>query len=330
MRILTVVVILAAALWGGWWFIGSRAETRAVKAFFAAETAQGRTATYSSLGVEGFPNRFDLTVNDVALGDPAAGVTWRAPFAQVLALSYNPYHYIAALPHRQELQTPAGTFTLTSTKMEASVKFAAGLSFALREFIAVVQDPGLASSLGWSVKAQSLRLAARRLPSRKTAQEIGVEADQITPDAALKTRLDPAGALPAAVSQAYLDAEAGFDAPINRHIGRKPPHLTDLTVKDAHLSWGPMRLSLHGKLTVDASGRANGTLDIKAKDWRTLVPMAEGLGLIQPAQAPTLTNMLAELSKGSANPDEVEIPISLAQGWMSIGPLPLGPAPLLR
>jgi hypothetical protein len=330
MRILTALVILAAMLWGGWWFVGSRAETRAVKAFFAAQQAGGRLAEYSSLGVEGFPNRFDLTVNDIALGDRAAGVTWRAPFAQLLALSYNPYHYIAALPHRQELQTPDGDFTLTSSKMEASLKLAPGLAFALKEFIAVVNDPALSSSLGWKVAAKSLRVATRRLPGRKTAQEIGIAADRITPGDGLKALLDPAGKLPATLSQAYVDAEAGFDAPIDRHLGRRPPHLTDLRVKDAHLNWGPMLLSARGKLTIGADGVPEGRIMLKAKDWRGMVGIAVGLGLIRPEMAPTVTNMLAELAKTSPDPGTVELPLAFQSGRMSFGPLPLGPAPQLR
>lgn len=330
MRILTGLVLIAAALWSGWWFVGSRAEGQAARAFFASQRAQGKTATYSSLGVAGFPNRFDLTVNDIVLGDPAAGVTWRAPFAQLLGLSYNPYHFIAALPHRQQLETPSGTFTLKTRRFEASLRFVPGLAFALREFVAIADGPELDSSRGWSVTARSLRLASRQLPGRQTAQEVGLQADALTPDAGLKSIVDPQGTLPATMQQAYLDAELGFDAPIDRHIANRPPRLTDLRVKDAHVAWGPMLLSAQGNLTVNAQGQPEGRITLRAKDWRAMVDMAVATGLIRQQIAPTVRDMLAELSKTSGAPDTVDLPLAFHDGWMSIGPIPLGPAPKLR
>lgn len=330
MRILTGLVLGLFVLWGGWWFLASRTEHRAAVAFFADRRAEGLTADYSSLGVAGFPNRLDLTVNDVVLGDPARGITWRAPFAQLLALSYNPYHFIAALPHRQEVATPVGTFSITSTRMEASLRMVPGLAFALDEFVGVVEQPGLTASAGWQVTADSMRVATRRVPDRAVAQEIGAEADHITPNPALKAMLDPAGALPATLDQIYLDAEAGFDAAIDRHAATRPPHLTVLTLKDAHVGWGPMLLSATGKITVDADGAPDGRIAIRAKNWKGMVPVAVGLGLLRPELAQTVENMLAELAKGSPDPTVVELPLEFQKGWMSLGPLPLGPAPRLR
>lgn len=330
MRIMVGLVLGLFVLWGGWWFVASSAEHRAAMAFFADRRAEGLTADYSSLGVAGFPNRLDLTVNDVALGDPAAGITWRAPFAQVLALSYNPYHVIAALPHRQEVATPVGTFSVTSSRMEASLRMVPGLAFALDEVVAVMDHPGLTASSGWQVNADSLRLATRRVPGRAMAQEVGAEADHITPNPMLKAMLDPTDALPATLDQVYLDAEAGFDTVIDRHVFNQPPHLTDVTVKDAHISWGPMLLSATGKIAVDVDGVPNGRIMIRAKNWKGMVTVAVVLGLVRPELAPTVENMLTELAKGSPDPDVVELPLEVQKGWMSLGPLPLGPAPRLR
>ncbi len=330
MRILSILVVLAMLLWGGWWFVGATAEGHAARAFFAGQQAAGKTASYSSLEVLGFPNRFDLTVNDIALGDPAAGVTWRAPFAQIFALSYNPYHYIAALPHRQELQTPDGTLTLGSSKMEASLTLVPGLAFALREAILVIDRPDLGSSLGWQAAAATLRAAARRIPGRPLVQQLGLEIDSVVPNAAVEAMLDPKGALPATLDQIYLNAEAGFDAPIDRHLAARPPQLTELTLQDAHIGWGPLRLSAQGELTVAADGTPVGRITLTVKDWPAMIDAAVGLGLLRPEIAPTVHNMLAELATGSPDPDTVTLPLSFQQGFMSIGPLPLGPAPRLR
>lgn len=330
MRVMVGLVLGLFVLWGGWWFVASSAEHRAAVAFFADRRDEGLTADYSSLAVAGFPNRLDLTVQDVALGDPAAGITWRAPFAQLLALSYNPYHLIAALPHRQDIVTRIGTFSVTSDRMEASLRMVPGIAFVLDEIVAVADRPGLTASTGWQVTAASVRVATRRVPGRPLAQQIGVEADHIRPNPMLKAMLDPTGALPDAIDQVYLDAEAGFDSAIDRHSATRPPHLTDLNVRDAHITWGPMLLSATGKATVDAEGVPEGRITIRAKNWKGMVAVAVTLGLVRPELAPTAQNMLAELAKGSTDPDVIQLPLEFQRGWMSLGPLPLGPAPRLR
>jgi hypothetical protein len=329
MRFITIIVFALAALWGGWWFVGSTAEQRAVTAFFARQTAEGRVATYSGLAVEGFPSRFDLTVNDIALGDPAAGVTWRAPFAQLLALSYNPYHFIAALPHQQTLTTPDGTITVTSDEMRASLSFVPGLAFALDEIVVVTDKLGLTSSAGWGGTMDQFRFATRQMPDRRFAHEIGVEADRLTLSPAFKAQLDPNGELPATIEQIHLDAAAGFSAALDRHAARTKPRLTDLTIKESHLTWGDMVLSATGKLTFAADGTPEGRIDLRAKNWRAMIGAAAALGLIRPEMAPTWQNMLDTLAKSGGDPTTVDLPLEINKGWMSFGPLPLGPVPRL-
>lgn len=330
MRFLVALVFGLAVLWGGWWFIGSNAEGHAARAFFATQRAEGRTADYSSLSVVGFPSRFDLTVNDIALGSRKLGVTWRAPFAQVLALSYNPYHFITALPHHQTLDTPVGRFSINSTRMEGSVTFVPGLAFALNEVVGIIDHPSIGASEGWQVSAQKMSLATRRVPGRKTAQQIGLRIDKVTPDAALRARLDPQGARPATIAQMYLDATLDFARVIDRHALRKLPHPTSFEIRDGHITWGKMVLSARGKITIGANGWPEGKIDLRARNWQGLSQLLAGLGLIKPRVAPTIHKMLTELAKGSNDPTVIDMPLYVTKGWMSLGPLPLGPTPRFR
>ena len=89
-------------------------------------------------------------------------------------------------------------------------------------------------------------------------------------------------------------------------------------------------LSATGKVTVDAEGVPEGRITIRAKNWKGMVAVAVTLGLVRPELAPTVQNMLAELAKGSPDPDVVELPLEFQKGWMSLGPLPVGAAPRLR
>jgi Uncharacterized protein conserved in bacteria (DUF2125) len=40
--------------------------------------------------------------------------------------------------------------------------------------------------------------------------------------------------------------------------------------------------------------------------------------------------MLAALAQQGPNPNVLALPLTMADGWMTLGPFPLGPAPQLR
>ncbi|MDE3120385.1 MAG: DUF2125 domain-containing protein, partial [Paracoccaceae bacterium] len=75
------------------------------------------------------------------------------------------------------------------------------------------------------------------------------------------------------------------------------------------------------------TGVPDGKIDLRVQNWEGLPQILAGLGVIKPDVAPTVHNMLTELAKGSKDPTVIDLPLYFAKGWMSLGPLPLGPAP---
>ena len=62
MRALLAVILLAAGLWSAYWVIGSRSTLGAFESWFDARRAEGWVAEAGTLGVQGFPNRFDVVL----------------------------------------------------------------------------------------------------------------------------------------------------------------------------------------------------------------------------------------------------------------------------
>uniref|UniRef100_UPI00286B8E0E DUF2125 domain-containing protein n=1 Tax=Tabrizicola sp. TaxID=2005166 RepID=UPI00286B8E0E len=122
MRKLLWVLITLSALWSGYWFVGSSAVRNGAEQWFADQAAQGMTAENTGLSVSGFPNRFDLTVEGIRFADPKTGIGWEAPFAQVFAMTWKPWHIIAALPPEQTIRLPDQDIGLTSTGLRASAR----------------------------------------------------------------------------------------------------------------------------------------------------------------------------------------------------------------
>ena len=112
MRALLWIVLAAAGVWSGYWWVGSGAIEREVTAWFKQQALAGMEAQNDSVIVRGFPNRFDLTVEGLSLADPATGLGWKAPFVQVFSMTWKPWHLIAAMSPGQQIVLPDQTLSI--------------------------------------------------------------------------------------------------------------------------------------------------------------------------------------------------------------------------
>lgn len=331
MRRLLVIALLAAGLWGGYWFIGSSALERGMIAWFDVRRATGWTADYASLNTAGFPSRFDTTITDLALADPEGALRWEVPLIQILALSYRPNHIIAVLPPAHTLTGPTGPVTITSDDMRGSVVFAADTALTLDHSAFVTQNVALQGDGDWSIALTEARLATRQTLATPNAHDIGFEAMGLTPSGTLRRSFDPGNTLPATVETLKLNATAQFDAPWDRFaLDGPPPQITRLDLKLAQATWGKLDLRAEGSLSVDDQGIPTGRITLTATNWRAMLAMAVDAGLLPPDMAETVERGMALLAGLSGTPDTLSAPLSFQNGLVSFGPVPLGPAPRLR
>lgn len=329
MRKLLGLVIAAAVLWGGWWFVGSRGLEQAFSTWFEARRAEGWQAEYSDLKVAGFPNRFDTTFNDLRLADPDTGLAWEAPFFQILALSYKPHHVIAAWPDTQLIATPREKITVTADKMLGSIVFKPGTALELDRSAIELKEFKLTSDKGWWVLFPVANFATRTVPMRENAHEVSFLSNKMRPSADLVETLEVAG-LPEEFQALHLDAELVFDAPWDRMaIEAARPQLTALNLSMLEAEWGDLQLQAAGKLTVDGMGVPSGKITIRATNWRDMLHIAVATGALPQGVADTLESGLAALAGLSGNPKTLDVPLTFRDARISLGPIPLGPAPLL-
>lgn len=330
MRALLVAVLIAAAAWSGYWFVGAQVMERTANGWFADQTARGLVAERADLTVAGFPNRFDMTVTAPRFEDPDSGLGWTAPFLQVFMMSWKPWHIIAALPQEQTLRLPGQDVMITSTRLQASVVAVPGTDLALDRTTLIGDGVALQSSLGWTGSATSARLATRRAPDSATAHEIGVELATITPDATFRMALQQGSTLPEVIDLLRIDAVADLTAPLDRHAQTTAPLLAKLSLREGLLRWGDLVISAAGDVVPNADGQAEGRIDIRIAKWRELVPVLVATGLVTTDAAPTVARALELLAQQGDDPDILNLPLAFQQGRMSLGPLPLGPAPYLN
>lgn len=336
MRWLLGFAAVLTALWCGYWFVGKTVIEREATAFLAAQEAEGRRAETTALSVGGFPNRFDLTAEGIDFADPAQGRSWQAPFLQVFAMTWKPWHLIAAFPETQTIGLPGETLTVTSDGLMASARTEPSLALSLAEARVATHALTVASSAGWTAGLGESAAALRATPGQPASYDLGVQLTRFVPDPRIKEALAqvvlpglPASDLPEEIERLHLDARLGLSAPLDRQAGQTNPRLQSVDLRDLSLVWGALALTARGQVAPDAQGYAAGRIEVSVTNWDRLPPLLVAAGLVKPEIAPTIASLLRALAADGGDPTTLTLPLLLEDGQMSVGPLPLGPAPLL-
>lgn len=323
MRGLMGIALVLAGLWGGWWLVGSRGVEAAATRWFAEQTAMGHEAGYEALTVRGFPSRFDLTVTAPQLADPARGIGWRAPFAQVFAMSWKPWHLIAALPGGQVITTPYQEVTLDADRLMASLLLVPGMDLTLSEAViegsALHLSPALGQVQGLDRSVASIRADETRANGYRLG--LALRGLQLGPD------FKPAGGPAPLIEAVQLDARIVLSAPLDRFSAQSNPSLRLVDLAEMRIEWGGMKLLGKGSLSRDATGYAEGRIDLRVENWPLLPPVLVAFGVITPDFSPVLEHGLEVMAAQGANPNTVVLPLVAKGGRLNLGPMPLGPAP---
>ena len=329
MRKLMFLLVLLTVLWSGYWFAGSSMIRGAAEEWFAAQAAGGMTAEKTALTVAGFPNRFDLSAEGITFADPASGIGWDAPFAQVFAMTWKPWHIIAALPPTQVVTLPDQTITIASEGLRASgrVRPAGNLPLAM----AIAESGAIlaTSSQGWTAGADTAVLSLGAAAGKANAYDIAVDIAGLAPDPALLQQLVAGGDLPPAIAEIRLRATATLTAELDRHAGDTSPRLAAVDLTDTLVTWGDVLLTATGSIAPDDQGYAAGRIAFSVTNWRKMMPMLVASGSVKPELARTVETMLDGLARQTGDAEVLKLPLVMKDGWMSMGPLPLGPAPVL-
>lgn len=333
MRKLLAVILIAMAGWSGYWFVAAQSAKSGFAAWFEDRRADGWVAEYGTLTVRGYPNRIDTVFDALTLADPETGLAWDAPTFRLFALSYRPNHVIAVWPPDQTLATPLEKLRLTNRDMRASLVLESDTDLALRRTTLTAEDLAITRI----DTQETTAIAALTLAAEKVAVDaapryrLGVQADGLAPSLPWRAQLDPRDALPDRFEALRADFFVTFDKPWNRSaIEEARPQPGRIEVRLAEARWGKLELQLAGELSVDKAGQPDGTLMIKARNWRDILQLAVNSGALGEGFASTLEDGLSLVAGLAGNPQTLDIPLDFRRGRVFLGPVPLGPAPVIR
>ena len=329
MKRMLVVILVCCVAYSAYWVVGSRGAQSGIAAWFKDRRGEGWQAEYADLTLRGFPNRFDSTLTAPVLADPDSGLMWQAPFLQLFALSYRPNHVIAVWPNSQRFATPTQTYDITSSDMRASLVLLPETNLPLdrvrfvSDTIEITSDSGARTALG------GVQMAISRVQTTTQTYRFTVNADGLVPP--LPAGLAVNTPLPDHLDTLRGDITVAFSRPWDiTAISASRPQPTHIDLKLAEAKWGGLELQFAGTLDVDAAGQPSGKITVKARNWRDIVQLAVGLGWLPSGLAKRLEQGLSLASGLSGNAETLDIPLSFGGGLVSLGPIPIGPSPVLR
>jgi hypothetical protein len=277
----------------------------------------------------GFPARLGVSVAALHLDDPASGFRWQLPQLDLAAPVWAPLDWQAQAALPQWLTLAGQRFELTGDSAAAAARFGLGPDLPLRGAGLHLAAPSLRAEA-----ATGPSLAAQRLDVDVTSQDdpgsyqVTARLDALALPPGLVKTLAPGAQLPDLIERLSVEASVAFVQPLAA-LAQTGPKLRSVSLTEAALVWDGHRLSASGGVTVAPDGTLAGTITLAVSDWPVWLDLALAAGLVPPERKPMLASMAGYLAKQS--PDgAVRVPLSFANGWMSLAALPLGPAPKLR
>ncbi|MDX8349908.1 DUF2125 domain-containing protein [Cognatiyoonia sp. IB215446] len=324
---LIIWTLILVLLYGGYWFGVTRTLDQVIRNGLTQARAQGWQVEFETLETSGFPGDFDLKGSDIDIVAAGNVWAWQAPNLRLSAPSLQPTRLAAELPNTQTLHLGDQSFQIESDVLEltAATQFNMALQFDAAHITA--KETRIRADAGWQAGLDNAIGAVTATPNQDRTYDLDVTASGITFPISVVQQVDPTGTLANVVDQLALDAAVTLDRTLDRHAFADPndqPVLERIVLHQFDMRWGDIGLQASGAFDVDATGAPDGRITFRTAEWQTIIDLCVAMGAIDRGVAPTLSNM----ARGMVNADGVlVVPINFSDGFMSMGLLPLGPAP---
>jgi hypothetical protein len=314
-----------AVVWSGYWAAGTYAIRQAAQRGIEQAAAQGNVVS-PDVVTGGFPTAFDVTLQELDLGNPETGLRWQTPDLRLQAALWRPWHLVALLNDEHRVLLHSETLTLSLNDGRASMTVTPDTSLTLSQLALSLTQPVIQSSNAWRGAGDLAEVHVNLLaePANSYAVALNITNVQLDPAIMAATGLD------GTIAKVALDGTVSFAAPLDRFAGDRPPQITALRLSPATLEWGDVLATATGGIAADADGVAEGRIDVTIKGWRKLIPALVGAGAITPSMAPTVEGFLNAIAAQGGDPETLTVPLIYQNGVGTFGPLPLGPAPRMN
>lgn len=329
MRLVKIAIVLAL-LWSGYWYAAGYGLRSGIAGWFTAQQARGWQADYAEMSSSGYPLHHVTTLTSPALADPGTGTAWQADWLDLQSPAIWPGQQTLRFADTpQRLSYYDQTSVIEAQNMVTALRLHPGVALAL-DSMALTSGPWVVTDDNGKVaQANSLTASMIQTDDPQTYDFLA-DAQQFSPGTSLRHLAGNAASLPPAFETLKLDMSVTFDRVWDRSaLENSRPQPRAITLRLVDLHWGALRLLAAGQVTVDETGLPTGEVTLKADNWREMLAMAEATGAI-PAQAVSPAERVLNLLAGiGGNPNALDVTLGFRNGFVTLGPVPLGPAPRL-
>ena len=329
MRKLVWITMLVTAAWCAWWITASIGMRASIAAWLETRTAEGWQAETSGITGGGFPGTLRAGLTDLTLADPQAGIAIETAALDISARAWWPGDVSVMLDDGPILlASPLGRSTLTMDGSVMSLNLHPGTALELEALGWTAGAWNLANASGTVVQAQDLTLTITQ--TQGATYELLAQASGFAPGDAIRKQLRMANTIPPTFDSLQLKATVTFDTEWDSSaLDKRRPQPRNISLHLAEARWGDLKLNFAADLVVDVNGTPEGTLAIQAQNWRAMLDLAEAAGKLSRARRQQSEGILQALAQASGNPKTLDVTLSLGDGAIKLGFIPLLPSPRL-
>ncbi|WP_299895544.1 DUF2125 domain-containing protein [uncultured Ruegeria sp.] len=329
MRLIRVLIFVTIA-WSAYWFVAGYGLRSAITGWFDQQEARGWQADFSDVATAGYPTHHMTRLNNPALADPVNGTAWSADWIEFKSPAIWPGRQVLRFADTpQRLSYFDQTSTIVADELLAELQLQPGVSLVLEKMALTAGAWSVTENTTTLASGDTLSLMMEQTPVSE-AYAITARADGFTPGEKLRALMHSANSLPQSFETLELDMVTTFDKVWDRSAledSRPQPVAIDLRLVE--IKWGELRLFATGDLDVDAQGIPTGEIAVKAENWRDMIAMANAAGALPDQAVNPVTRALNFLAGLGGNPNALDLQLNFRDGFVALGPLPLGPAPRL-
>ncbi|WP_421782947.1 DUF2125 domain-containing protein [Kiloniella litopenaei] len=321
-----VLCVLFIGFSVAFWFWAANQMETSLNRWSEKQRSRGFEISHGPLSISGFPFLVQADLKDPQIKSPD-GWHWQTPRLSAEATPWSPLsmtvdlsteHIIDGLPNNHPAITIKSSYAKSTAQLTLegellNARLQADKLVVTRESHHPLTITTLDTTLG-PLKPASTQNPLQEFNILIKAQDINHPELDKTPLKGPITQLNIDGTLYGAIPKAKLKKAL--------HIWRDTGGF--LSLHDMSLRWGPLLMDAKGKMTVDSLLRPSGQLDSRIEGAGAVVKKLEKTGLINKGQSFGIKLSLAALGKtNERGRHEINVPLVMQDGWLSIGPVTL-------
>lgn len=327
------------------WFVFVHQTQRAIEQWADTQRENGVEVTWQSLKFTGYPFRVDVQIGDPQLivRQPNRVATWKPPLLTFKFSSIAPREIDFASPGTHNLHVTSDDQTWSAVIDAETLQGQA------------IFPPGDYRR----IERLTVRFAGMSVTANDSAEPVTIDRGNFDATRHRATPVDPQAVRPQGVSFEFNLAAQDIRLPpdllkanaletldpligafstkvlVNGELDSGSLDINSLTawrdgggtveIASIELRWGPVQIDANGTLALDDHLQPVGSFATRIAGLEQLIGAMETGGVLSPSNAAIARITLSILSRGSQDggPDYAEIPITLQEGILRLGPIAL-------